>query len=321
MTRVFLLLLLLSLAGPADAQEKIWRLGFLTPGADHTAPGSIRGTTLPFLAERGFVEGRNLLFVPAPGEGDLARLPQLAERLIQQRVDVIITVGALATRAALKAAPGTPIVLSFAGEDPVKDGFARSLARPGGAVTGIFFRGLESDAKRLELLSQALPAARVFGFVAAPSLEPAREELLARTAAKLRVSIITRMVYGSGDYAAAFDAFHAAGAAGVLIMGTTILAGDAPLFSPLAAERGIATICEWDYMAREGCVLGFGPDLVALRRLTGEYVARIFKGENPGDLPIQQPDRFILAVNLRAAAQLSLPLSPTFLARADEVIE
>jgi len=160
--------------------------------------------------------------------------------------------------------------------------FARSLAYLGGTVTGIFFRGLESDAKRLELLSEALPAVRVFGFVAAPSLEPAREELLARTAAKLGVSIVTRVVHGSGDYAAAFDAFHAAGASGVLIMGTTIFGREAPLLSRLATERGIAAVCDWDYMAREGCTLGFGPDVVALRRLTGEYVARIFMGENPG---------------------------------------
>jgi len=322
-TRVFLplLLLLLSIACPVDAQEKTSRLGFLTPGYDGVTPGSIRGTTLPFLAERGFVEGQNLVFFGAAAEGDLARLPQLAKALAQQRVDVIITVGALATRAAMSAAPGTPIVLSFAGDDPVTEGFSRSLARPGGVVTGIFYRGLESDAKRLELLSEALPAARVLGFLAAPSLEPARAELLARTATKLGVSMITPIVHGSGDYAAAFDAFHAAGAAGVLIMATSIFAREAALFSRLATERGLATVCEWDYMAREGCVLGFGPDLVALKRLTGEYVARILKGENPGELPIQQPDRFILAVNLRAAAQLSLHLSPSFLAHADEVIE
>jgi putative ABC transport system substrate-binding protein len=103
----------------------------------------------------------------------------------------IITVGDLATCAALSAAQGTPIVLSFAANDPVEAGFASSLARPGGGVTGIFFRALESDAKRLELLTEILPAARVFGFVAAPTLEPAREELLARTAATLRVSLIT----------------------------------------------------------------------------------------------------------------------------------
>jgi putative ABC transport system substrate-binding protein len=314
--------MLLVLALPASAQEKTWRLGFLTPGAaGGDAPGSIRGTTLPVLAEQGFVEGRNLMFVPAPADGYLERLPHQADMLAQQQVDVIITVGTLATRAALRAAPGTPIVLSFAGEDPVEAGLARSFARPGGAVTGIFFRALENDAKRLELLAEALPAAGVLGFLAAPTLEPARADLLAQTAAKLGRSLNTRIAQGADDYAAAFEAFRAAGAAGVLIMGSTIFGRDAALFSRHAAERGIATMCEWDYMAREGCVLGFGPDVVALRRLTGEYVVRIFKGENPADLPIQQPDRFTLAVNTRAAAQLNLQLPPALLARADEVIE
>jgi putative ABC transport system substrate-binding protein len=241
--------------------------------------------------------------------------------LAQQQVDVIIAVGNLAARAALRAAPGTPIVLSFAAEDPVEGGLARSFARPGGTVTGIFFRAVENDAKRLELLAEALPAAGVLGFLAAPSLEPARADLLAQTAAKLGRSLNTRIARGLGDYAAAFEAFHAAGAAGVLVMGTTVFSRDAPLFSRYAADRGLATICEWDYMAREGCMLGFGPDVVALRRLTGEYVVRIFKGANPADLPIQQPDRFTLAVNTRAAAQLNIQLPLALLARADELIE
>ena len=159
----------------------------------------------------------------------------------------------------------------------------------------------------------------MFGFLAAPTLEAARSEIVARTAAKLGVSLATRMVQSAADYAGAFDAFRAEGAAG--IMGSTIFSGDAPLLSQLATERGTAAICEWAYMARAGCTLGFGPDLIGLRRLTGDYVARIFNGANPAGLPIQLPDRFTLAVNLRVAAQLKLQLPTVFLARADEVIE
>jgi len=161
----------------------------------------------------------------------------------------------------------------------------------------------------------------MFGFLAAPTLEAERSEILARTAAKLGISLATRMVQSAADYGGAFDAFRAEGAVGVLIMGSTIFSGDAPLLSQLATERGMATICEWDYMARAGCTLGFGPDLVGLRRLTGEYVARIFNGANPAELPIELPDRFTLTANLRVAAQLKLQLPTVFLARADEVIE
>ena len=305
----------------ANAQGRTWRLGLLTPGSDEgIRPGSIRKTTLQELSDRGFSEGRNLVYLSAAAEGNLARMPELARMLAQERADVIIVVGALAARAAMTAAPNTPIVLSFSSDDPVKEGFAASLARPGGSVTGIFFRAIETDAKRLELLSEALPTARVFGFLAAPTLEPERSEVLARTAAKLGVSLKTIVVQSPADYVSAFEAFHAEGAGGVLVMGTTILSSDAPSFSRLATERGMATICEWDYMARAGCMLGFGPDLIALRRLTGDYVARIFNGANPAEIPIQLPDRFTLTVNRRIVAQLKLQLSTVFLARVDEEV-
>lgn len=305
-----------------NAQEKTWRLGFLTPGAAELGtPGNVRETTLRVLADRGFTEGRNLIYLPAAADGHLSRIPQLAKMLAEQRVDVTIAVGTLAARAAMTASAGTPIVLSFAAEDPVESGLVTSLAHPGGKVTGIFFRAIETDAKRLELLSEALPTGRIFGFLAAPTLEAERSEILAQTAAKLGVSLTTRMVHSPADYATAFDAFRLEGAAGVLIMGSTIFSGDAALFSRLATERGMATICEWEYMARAGCTLGFGPDLIALRRLTGDYVARIFNGASPAELPIQLPDRFTLSVNLRVVAQLKLQLPTVFLARVDDVIE
>jgi ABC-type uncharacterized transport system substrate-binding protein len=319
-----LVIAVLALALPAAAQEKMWRLGVLTPGSstwDSEGPGSFRTTTLPVLAKGGFVEGRNLMLVARAAGGDPSRLPGLAREVADERVDVVIAVGGAAASAVMAAAPSTPIVMSFASEDPVQMGHARSLARPGGKVTGIFFRALETDAKRLELLAEAMPQARRFGFLAAPTLEPAHADLLARTAARLGIELTTRRVHGAAEYADAFASMKQAGAAGVLVQATTVFGSDAPIFSPIAARYGLPTMCEWDYMARQGCVIGFGPDVIALRRRTGDYVLRIFKGADPGELPIELPDRFTLAVNLRAAARLGLELAPTFVARADEVIE
>ena len=323
MKRIFVTLCAMTLMlTPVRAQEKTWRLGFLTPGAaEVTTPGNIRNTTLQVLAERGFKEGKNLVYLAAGADGDLSRLPELARTLADQRVDVIVAVSLVSARAAMTAAPSTPIVLSFVGEDPVKAGLAESLSRPGGSVTGIFFRSVETDAKRLELLSQAMPSARVLGFLATPTLEPERSELLAQAAAQLGVSLKTRVVQGPTEYQAAFDAFQADGVAGVLVMGSTLFAPHAATFSRLGNERRIATICEWDYMARAGCTFAFGPNLVALRRLTGYYVERIFNGAKPAEMPIQLPDRFTLSLNLRAADQLKLALPLTFLARVDETIE
>jgi putative tryptophan/tyrosine transport system substrate-binding protein len=323
--RRLLSITLLLLATPTLAQEKVWRLGVLTPASlaylGSNVPGSINATTLPVLAEAGFVEGKNLKVVRRAAEDDPGRLPDLARELAEEHVDVVIAIGGLAAKAVMIAAPSTPTVLSFTGADPVEAGLARSFARPGGKVTGIFFRGAESDAKRLELLAEAMPSARHLGLLAGPTLEPARTELLARTAARLGVALTTRMAAVGADYADAFAALKAVGAAAVLIPGNPTFSRDAPIFAPIAARHGLPTICEWDYMARQGCVFGFGPDLVTLRRRTGDYVVRILKGADPAELPIEQPDRFTLAVNLGVAAKLGLALSPSFLARADEVIE
>jgi putative ABC transport system substrate-binding protein len=322
--RRVLVIAVLAFALPAMAQEKIWRLGVLTPGwaaLGSGEPGSFRVTTLPVLAAGGFIEGRNLMLVARAADGDPSRLPGLARELADERVDVVIVVGGAAASAVMAASPSTPIVMSFAAEDPVQLGHARSLARPGGKVTGIFFRALETEAKRLELLAEAMPQARRFGFLAAATLEPARVDLLARTAARLGVELTTRTAHDAAEYTDAFASLKQAGAAGVLVMATTLFGFDAPTFSPIAARHGLPTICEWDYMARQGCVIGFGPDLVALWRRTGDYVVRIFKGADPGELPIEMPDRFALAVNLRAAAHLGLTIPPSLLTRADEVIE
>lgn len=306
---------------PALAQDRVWRLGVLTPGQERPGSSTIFEITLPALAEHGFVEGRNLTVLVGAARGDLARLQNLAESLAAERVDVVIAVGSQAINAALAAAPSTPIVMSFIGEDPVAAGIAHSLGHPGGRVTGIFFRAGETDAKRLELLSEALPRSRKFGFLAAPTLLPERTELLARAAARLNVALATQTVRHASEYGDAFAALKAAGADAVLVQATTIFGREASIFAPIATRQRLATICEWDYMAREGCTFGFGPDLAALRKRTADYIARIFKGADPGELPIEQPDRFTLVVNLQSAVQLGLELSPSLLARADEVIE
>ena len=122
-------------------------------------------------------------------EGDVERLPERAREIAAEQADIVIAVGLLATGAMLAAAPATPILMSFAGDDPIEAGYARSFARPAGRVTGIFFRAVESDAKRLALLAEAMPRARRLGFLAGTTLEPSRVELLAQTAAELGIEL------------------------------------------------------------------------------------------------------------------------------------
>jgi putative ABC transport system substrate-binding protein len=207
------------------------------------------------------------------------------------------------------------------GADPVAAGFVASLAHPGGRVTGIVLSTSEGDAKLLELLSEAIPGGRRFGYLGL-SLDPAgQREAVTRAAARLGVELTMRFVAGRADYAAAFAAMRNEGAAGVVIGANQPLATDTARVVAGAMEQGLPTICEWDYMARLGCVLGFGHDLSYGQRRVGEYVARILEGAVAAELPVERSDAWKVTVNLKAAARLGLSIPPSLLARADEVIE
>jgi putative ABC transport system substrate-binding protein len=207
------------------------------------------------------------------------------------------------------------------GEDPVEVGIVASLAHPGGRVTGIAFRTLEGDAKRLELLREAIPTGRRFGYLGMSYESVARAKEMAEVAARLGIEVTTYWVNGPSEYAAAFARMRNEGVAGVVVGATQPLAANASRVAASAAENRLPTICEWDYMARVGCVLGFGHDLTYGQRRVGEYLARILKGTPPSELPIEESDAWKLTVNLRVAAKLGITMSPSILARADEVIE
>jgi putative ABC transport system substrate-binding protein len=150
---------------------------------------------------------------------------------------------------------------------------------------------------------------------------PYKAKAIATAAANLNVEVKAHWISGPGDYAAAFDAMRDEGVAGVVIGANQPLASQGPQVASSAAENGLPTICEWAYMARDGCVFGFGHDLAYEQRRVGEYVARILSGSVPSELPVEQPNAWKLTVNLKAAGHLGLTIPPSILARADEVVE
>jgi putative ABC transport system substrate-binding protein len=242
-------------------------------------------------------------------EGNPARLPGLAREIAAANVDVVVAITDGSVKAMLAVNKTTPIVM-VVGSDPVALGFLASLARPGGKVTGIAFQTSEGDAKRLQFLREAMPAARRFGYLWPLGAIPVRVvDLMTDAARRLNVEVTMRSV-------AALE-----GAAGVLVASTQALSFEAQHFGPVAQSLGLPTICEWDYMARTGCVLAYGHDLEYGRRRVGEYVARILRGTSPEDLPVEQADTWKLTVNQGAAARVGLAIPPSILARADEVIE
>jgi putative tryptophan/tyrosine transport system substrate-binding protein len=316
---LFLVLCLTSLTETASAEDRIWRLGVLTP-FDWAADTTMHSVMLPELARRGFVDGRNLIVLPRWGSNaDLDQLARLAQDLAAAKPDVIIAVGPNAIKAAMKASPRTPIVASFS-PDPVKEGVAASLSRPGGEVTGIAMLAMEGDVKRIELLHDAIPTARKFGMLV-DSLGVARQSEMQRAAQKAGVEVVFYAANSAADYGPALDAMRAAGVGGVVIQSSPVFHRDAVQLAALATDRRLPTICEWRSMATDGCVFGYGPDIGELRLRTADFIVRLFAGGNPAEMPFEQPTRFEMAINNKIAHAIGVTVPPSLYVRADEVIE
>jgi len=324
MRAVLLLLLLAFAAGPqrAAAEERVWRVGLLSnsspPPSDVTT--TYHDEILRALAHDGFAVGKNLQFIERYSENHADRLPLLAREINAAGADVIVAVSDVSIRAALAATKTTSIVM-VVGDDPVTTGLVASFAHPGGRVTGIFFQVSEGDAKRLELLSEAIPSARRLGYLGVSFQRTTRADTMASAAARLGIELVMHWVEGPAEYGFAFAAMKNEGAAGAVVAASQPLASHAREVAARASENGLPTICEWDYMARVGCVFGFGHDLAYAQYRVGEYVARILKGALPAELPVERPDKWKLTINRGVAQRLGFVIPPLILARADEVIE
>jgi len=311
-------LIMTLVAAFAYADERVYRLGFLSPSAGSFE--RMRTTTFPELARLGFVEGRNL--VVETRFGTTEQLPALAHELAATQPDVVLAVTGAAIRALRQEAGATPIVGSFIGVDPVMAGFAKSLAHPGSNVTGIVMLAPELDAKRLDLLHEVIPGARRIAALAVSAQRDASSiEAMQEVASRDGLEILPFYAAASDEYPAAFAAMRGAGAEALQIVSAPEFFSDARTLAMLAIEANLPTICEWKSMAAEGCLVGYGPDFAGLLRRTADYVARIFRGAAPGELPIEGPTRFEFAINLKTAKALGLTIPQSTLVRADEVIE
>jgi putative tryptophan/tyrosine transport system substrate-binding protein len=318
MRRIALILWLI--AGPVAAQtssERVFRLAELGPSG--VSLEITRAATLPELAKLGFHEGRNL--VVDERSGDASAIDRLAQELLLAKPDAFIAIGPDAIRAAALATKTVPIV-TF-GPDLVQLGYAASFARPGGNVTGVVILTEDLDGKRAALLHEAVPAARRVAALFQPSLpyRQAIERGVRAVGASSGIEVLAFEAEGVDAYPAAFAAMRSAGAQALLITGSPTFNRDAELLARLALSAALPVMCEWADNARSGCLLGYGPNRDELRRRIAHYVARIFRGSTPNELPIEGPTHFELAVNLKTAKQLGLDVPASLLAQADEVIE
>ncbi len=326
--RTFLRALALSIATAplaAEAQQptKIPRIANLiggSPSADVARTEALRQG----LRELGYVEGKNIVIELRSAEGKLDRLPALAAELVRLKVDVIVTGGPTATRTAKQATSTIPIVMAQ-DTDPVGNGFVASLARPGGNVTGLSTFTPELSGKRLELLRETIPKlsrVAVFGTSTYPgNAQSLKEVELAAKAFGVKLQYLD--VLDPKDIETAFQAAGKGRADAVLMMvaGAGVASAHRTEIVELAVKNRLPVIYDTGDYVEAGGLMTYGVNFNDLNRRAATYVDKILKGAKPAELPVEQPTKFELVINLKAAKQMGLTIPPNVLVRADKVIK
>ena len=320
---ILVVVVLLALGVIADAQQptKIPRIGYLA-----TAPASaITARVKAFrqgLRELGYVEGKNIVIEQRYAEDKLDRLSALAAELVSLKVDIIVTGGPSPTRAAKKATTTIPIVMTQVG-DPVANGFVVSLARPGGNITGLSTLAPEIGGKRLELLNETIPKlsrVAVFGTSTNPeTAQSLREVDLAAGALKVKLQYLD--ILDPKDIGTAFQAAGKGRADAVLLLNSSLFISYRTRIAELAAKSRLPGIYNQTNFVEAGGLMSYGVNRNDLNRRAATYVDKILKGAKPADLPVEQPIKFELIINLKAVKQIGLTIPPNVLVRADRVIK
>jgi ABC-type uncharacterized transport system substrate-binding protein len=297
-------------------------VGFLhssSPGAFSAQIAAFRQS----LKEGGFVEGQNVAIELRSADDRYERLPGLAAELVDLRVAVIFAGGGNISAMAAKAATSTIPIVFPAVADPVRGGLVASLNRPGGNVTGIAALSAELDAKRMEVICELVPRADVIGALLNPNRPNPDVQLKDVQAAAQTVGrrLVALNAATEGEVEAAFSALARQRVGALVVTADPFLTRRRDQIVALASRHAVPTIYPWRDFVPAGGLISYATSLVDNYRLAGLYVGRILKGEKPADLPVLQPTKFELVINLKTAKALGLEIPPTLLARADEVIE
>jgi putative tryptophan/tyrosine transport system substrate-binding protein len=316
--------LLASLAGAlatplaASAQQppgKLARIGLLGD-----VPSFLSEEFRQGLRELGYVEGQNVVIEHRYPEWKYERLPELAADLVRLKPDVIVAASPAATKAAQQATSTIPIVFTVSG-DPVADGFVTSLARPGGNITGLATTSPELIGKQLELLKAVAPKVSRVAVLENPNTH---RDVLRQAGAAARVLGVQLQILKAGapsEIEAAFVAMGSHRADGILVLRDAVFRAQRAQITALAAKNRLPAIYGLREEAEAGGLVAYGASVPQLYRRAATYVDKLLKGAKPSDLPVEQPTKFELVINLRTAKALGLTIPPSLLARADEVIE
>jgi putative ABC transport system substrate-binding protein len=308
--------------GETSAQPgvRVARVSYFSPGS-RGAPGhtGLRNA----LRELGYVEGRDILYEDRFADGEFGRLPELAGQLARARVDVICAVGPAAIQAAKNATTTIPIVMAFSGDDPVRSEFVTSLARPGGNITGLTILVADLTSKRLALLKEGVPGLTRVVALANPTNRSTADERqeLGKAARALRVETQVVEARSRSQIESAGAALAKTRAGALLVFADPVLLANRDRVVAVAAQSRLPAVYAWREYADAGGLMAYAPNWEELTQRAASFVDRILKGAKPADLPIEQPTRWELIINLRAAKGLGLAMPPALLRLADHIIE
>jgi putative tryptophan/tyrosine transport system substrate-binding protein len=300
---------------PAQEAGRTYRISFLVPfprSSPFLAP------YFDELSRNGFVEGRNLFVDPRGFGVPVANFDTVAAALAKSGLDAIVPLGPQADRAVQQATKTIPIVAGM--DDPIASKLVASLAHPGGNMTGVGLFASQLDSKRLEVLHETIPEARRIGILADPAQTSSWPQLR-QAAGSLGVELTFFYARSGAEIVAAVDAMAGAQMGAANILASPVLGGAAPLTVENMRRVRLPAMFQWPETVRDGGLVAYGPSNDAVDRLNTQQLIRVLKGEKPADIPVEQPTRFELAINLKTAKALGLAIAPTLLARADEVIE
>ena len=309
------------LLGEAQQAQRVYRIGYL-----QVAPRDVQVHLIDAfedgLRKQGYSFGRDIVIEYRFADGDVDRLPNLAADLVRLKVDVIVTGVNANTRAAKRATTTIPIVMATS-LYPVEDGLVASLGRPGGNITGLTQETGEEITKRLQLLRETVPKLARVAVVsgAGMSFNAHFVKTLEKTARRLGIAVVPVEIRGAEDIEAAFAELERSRAGGVIVVGGPITLAQQATINDTSIKKRLPAIWSDKQRVVNGALMSYGADVTDLFVRAAGYVNRILKGALPADLPIEQPTKFVLAVNLKAAKALGLTIPPSVLLRADTIIE
>jgi putative ABC transport system substrate-binding protein len=310
----------------ADAQQpkKVPRIGYLAPTDPATESNRSDAIRLS-LRERGYIEGQNIVFEFRYADGKLDRFPELAAELVRLKVDIIIAAGGeLLTRAAKSATQALPIVMAGGGIDPVEAGLIESLARPGGNVTGMTNLQGDLGGKRLELLKEAVPKlarVAVLHDPASPGTTREMHEFLPPAARKLRLTLQPWEVRAADGFEKIFAALTKERPDGLYVPNSPLINANQKTIARFALKSRLPSVFQIKEHVDAGGLMSYGADLADSYRRVAYFVDKILNGAKPAELPVEQPTKFELVINLKTAKQIGLTIPQRVLGRADKVIK